>query len=232
MNPRNRACLVSFLSCVTVVAVVVGVPSAAAGATEIVVVQTHAAPDPHLDDDVLQEINLLRTDPAAYAAHLDVWRARFTDTLMTRPAGLPIRTSEGVAPVLEAIAVLRATPPLPPLSPSTALALAARDHVRDQAATGAVGHRGSDGSTSFHRISRHGRSAGRSAEVIDYGWSSARDIVLDLLVDDGVADRSHRTHLLMARYALAGAACGPHARYGVMCVVEVAESFAPRAVAP
>ncbi len=230
MNPRNRACLVSFVAVVAVaVGVVVAVPSPARAA-EVVVVRPRVV-DADLDDDVLQEINLLRANPAAYAAHLDVWRARFTDTLMLRPAGLPIRTTEGVAPVIEAIAVLRATPPLPPLSPSTALALAARDHVRDQAASGAVGHRGSDGSTSFHRISRHGRSAGRSAEVIDYGWANARDIVLDLLVDDGVADRGHRKNLLLAHYALAGAACGPHARYGVMCVVEVAEAFAP-AVSP
>lgn len=180
-----------------------------------------------LEGQILRELNLLRADPRAYARHLQAMRHRYDGALLRRePGERPVRTVEGVVALDECIDVLdEQGRPRTPLEENTALARAARDHVVDQGPTGAVGHRGTDGSSSFHRISRHGRSLARSAEVIDYGWTAARDVVIDLLVDDGVADRGHRRALLDDRYRLAGVACGPHARFQMMCVVELAESF-------
>ena len=180
-----------------------------------------------LDGALLVELNRLRANPAAYADELVAVAGHFDGTLLMRPGFAPVQTSEGVAPVIEAIALLRATPPLPSLTASTALALAADEHCRDQATGGGVGHRGRDGSNSFARVSRYGRVGGLSGEVIDYGWSTAREIVMDLLIDDAVANRSHRRALLRPQFTQAGAACGAHPRFGVMCTVEVAERFSP-----
>lgn len=181
-----------------------------------------------LEQEVINEINLLRADPSGYARRLEEIQSSYEGVLRMREEGLaPIRTVEGVAPLLEAVAFLKQLRPMGPLASLDALVAAARDHVRDQGPTEAIGHRGSDGSNSFERISRHGRSTGLSAEVIDYGWTSAREIVMDLLIDDGIADRGHRRNLLIPRYVHAGAACGPHRRFGVMCVVEMAEAFTP-----
>lgn len=194
---------------------------------------TQALTPSELEAAVLEEINLLRNDPKAYAAVLRSWSGRYRgDVLVVGGSSRGIKTVEGEAALDEAIAVLEGTTASQTMGWLDALSVAASDHVRAQGATRAVGHKGDDGSNSLQRISRHGRSRGRSAEVIDYGWTDARNIVIDLLVDDGIADRGHRRALLDPLYSTAGVSCGPHVRYGLMCVVEMAERFEPLAPRP
>ncbi len=179
-----------------------------------------------LEADVLRELNLLRRNPKAYGAILRTWSGRYNGKILHAPSQTrAIQTIEGEAALVEAIAIVESAPALQTMGWLDALSLAANDHVRAQGATRTIGHKGEDGTNSLQRISRHGRSRGRSAEVIDYGWRDARSIVIDLLVDDGIADRGHRRALLDPLYAVAGVSCGSHARYGVMCVVEMAERF-------
>ena len=108
----------------------------------------------------------------------------------------------------------------------------AADHVRDQGPSGATGHTGSDGSTMSARIERHGQWGGGISENIDYGSADAREVVISLVVDDGVSSRGHRRNLLDPAIRFAGAACGPHQRYRTMCVMDHAGSFAPNEAAP
>ena len=196
-------------------------------ATESHVVSARVQRSPTaLERSVLDEVNRMRGDPAAYVATLRQWQGQYRGNLLLVPGqNKAIRTTEGEAALTEAIDAVGRTGRLSRLQPIDALARAAEDHVLAQGATRSIGHRGDDGSNSLQRISRHGRSRGRSAEVIDYGWDQAKDIVVDLLVDDGIADRGHRRALLDPVYAVAGVACGPHQRYRIMCVVEMAERF-------
>src|SRR5258708_36187919 len=64
-----------------------------------------------------------------------------------------IVTQEGTAAVDEAIAVLRATAPLPPLAMHPGLTRAAQDHVAWQRPRGEIGHGGGSGSTPSGRLS-------------------------------------------------------------------------------
>jgi uncharacterized protein YkwD len=52
--------------------------------------------------------------------------------------------------------------------------------------------------------------------------------VQGLLIDDGVADRGHRRNLLDPAVRVAGIACGRHAAYGTMCVIDLAGGYAER----
>lgn len=179
-----------------------------------------------LEREILDELNLLRTDPQAYTKHMEKMLGWYDGKLMRRPGGLPpIKTIEGEPALREAIDAVKATKGMGGLRPSKSLSLAAEDHVRDQGPTGQIGHRGTDGSNSYRRMTRYGTSHGLSGEVIGYGWTDARDIVIDLLIDDGIADRGHRINILDPTYRLAGVACGPHRVYGIMCVVDMAESY-------
>jgi uncharacterized protein YkwD len=47
----------------------------------------------------------------------------------------------------------------------------------------------------------------------------------NLLIDDGVADRGHRRNIYDASARVVGIACGPHPRYGTMCVIVQAGGF-------
>lgn len=169
--------------------------------------------------EVLDEMNRLRIDPQAYVGVLQQYRSQFRGDLVIRPGRISIKTREGVAAVDEAIRFLRRQPPLPPLRRDAVLEAAARDHVADQGPTGLVGHHGSDGRDFTARVARRGGDP-YGAENISYGYDTAREVVIQLLVDDDVRDRGHRVNLFGAGYVRAGVGCGPHAQFSYMCVID------------
>jgi uncharacterized protein YkwD len=168
---------------------------------------------------ILHELNLARQNPSSYS--------RF---LQETANSSSLRTHEGVRAVNEAIRFLRGAQPRPPLALSPGLCRAAADHCRDQA-TGALGHNGSDGRNPGTRINRYETWQGAWAENIAYGKRSARDIVVALIIDDGVRGRGHRKNIFNPNYNVVGAAYGPHARFGSVCDIDFAGAFVESALA-
>ena len=182
-----------------------------------------------LERGVLAELNHARTDPQGFAADLEARLQYYHGYIYRAPASdVGLRTLEGPDAVREAIRVLRATRPLPALRLSRGMSAAAADHVRDQGPRGGTGHTGSDGTTPAQRVSRYGRWYATITESIQYGRGDAREVVADLLIDDGVPGRGHRRNALDPNVHVAGVACGPHATYGQMCVLEHAGEYAER----
>ncbi len=172
-----------------------------------------------LAQEVMEEMNRLRMDPQAYISVLEEYRAQFQGDQVIRPGRITIQTREGVAAVDEAIRFLRRQPPLPPLRPDRILSLTAMDHVVDQGPTGFVGHYGSDGwDFSTRAIRRGGDPYG--GENISYGYDTAREVLIQLLVDDNIQDRGHRVNLFRPGYVRAGVGCGPHSLFYYMCVID------------
>ncbi len=174
--------------------------------------------------DVLAELNRARTDPVRYAESLRTYRGYYRDRVIVSPVtAIRYLTVEGVAPVDEAIDYVVRRERQAPLAPAVALAAAASDHQAEQQRDGAVGHDGPDGSTPGDRVRRRG--GGRYVgEVIAYGSEDAADVVRQLVVDDGVADRGHRTLLFDDSIRYAGVSCGGHPVYRYMCVITVART--------
>ena len=193
---------------------------------------TPLAPDTtdwrRLAREIHDETNAVRRDPAGYARHLEPMLARFEGQLLERPGRPHLRTEEGAAAVREAVAALKARHPLAPLRWSEGLTAAAADHIRDQGPIGGLEHRGTDDSDPAGRAGRYGRWIQGVAENIAYGENPAREVVIQLLVDDGVSDRGHRDNILDPDWAVAGVACGPHRRYQQMCVMDYAVRYAER----
>jgi len=163
---------------------------------------------------VLEELNLARTRPSEYASYVEDHKI---------DGRKPTRTLEGITAVDEAIAFLKKVDPLPALSASRPLTLSARDHVKDIGPRGITGHAGSDGSQPIDRIGRYSRPRTTSGEVITFGSVTARSIVIQLIVDDGVAGRDHRKSLFEPAFRLAGIAIGPHRTYEEVCVIDLAD---------
>ena len=67
--------------------------------------------------------------------------------------------------------------------------------------------------------------AGIYAGGIGFGDADGRNMVMILLVDDGVPDRGHRKKMLSGQYAQVGIACGEHKVYRHMCVIDFAEKY-------
>jgi len=175
---------------------------------------------------MLTETNIARTDPRRYAGYIKELRGYFIGKGYRVPGSAAlVLTSEGAAPLDEAIEFLSRQPPLPALSWSPGLARAAADLVRDQAGSGATGHNGANSGDLRQRIERHGTWKSGIAENIGYGPDTARLMVMELIIDDGVPDRGHRRNIFNATFTTAGAACGAHAVYRKMCVMEFAVGY-------
>lgn len=185
-----------------------------------------AASASQLEDRVVDELNFARTSPRAYADRLREYRSWFSGPLVTIPGSPePVMTREGVAAVDEAIRFLDAQKPLQPLKSDTTLALAARDWAQAQGPRGGRGHLAANGRGPGDRVTARGGDK-YVGETISYGLDEADLVVLQLIIDDGVAGRGHRKIIYDGDYAYAGAGCGPHAAYRYMCVIDY--SFFPR----
>jgi len=162
---------------------------------------------------VVRELNLARENPAVYATV--VADARSSHMI------------EHGRAVDEAVHFLKKTRPLPPLTLSAGMSRAAADHCAEQV-DGRLGHQGGDRSHGGDRISRYGSWSTTWGENISYSRKTAREVVLALIIDDGVRDRGHRKNIFNPKFNYAGAAFGPHARYRTVCTIDFAGGYAER----
>src|SRR5205085_6383467 len=185
------------------------------------------------DDDatsgraVIREMNLARQNPALYATFIQELRGKMSGNVLVLPGHTRIRTKEGTAALDEAIQFLRTAQPQAPLTLSPGMCRAAADHCADQAA-GGFGHEGRDRSHAGDRIARYGTFSGGWGENISYGKSSARDVVLALIIDDGLPGRKQRKNIFNPYFNFAGAAFGRHAKFGTVCSMDFAGGYAER----
>jgi uncharacterized protein YkwD len=162
---------------------------------------------------LLHELNLARENPGLYATY--VAEAR------------PFFMKEHGRAVDEAVHFLKKARPLPALTFSSGMSRAAADHCAEQAG-GQFGHEGDGRSHGGDRISRYGSWSTTWGENISYSRKSAREVVVALLIDDGVRDRGHRKNIFNPKFNYAGAAFGPHARYRTVCTIDFAGGYAER----
>ncbi len=186
-----------------------------------------ASASSEMERQVIVEMSLARTQPRRYAAFLRQLRSYYEGYLFKEPGRITVLTHEGVRALDQAVRFLESTPPAGPLEWNEVLFLAAMDLARDQSRTAATGHSGSDGSTMVQRIERYGKWTGTAAENIEYGDAEARRITINLIVDDGVADRGHRRNIFNREIKLAGSAIAPHRTYRHVCVIDFAAAISP-----
>jgi uncharacterized protein YkwD len=186
-----------------------------------------------LEMGIIDEMNLARTQPQAYAAFVEEYRKYYKgNQLMSPGRSKALVTFEGVAAVDEAVGFLRAARPLPALLTTRGMWLAAKDHANDLALKGISGHRGSDGSSPNARLERYGRWEGVVGENIVYEVSTAREIVIGMIIDDGTANRGHRRNIFDPNHRVAGAAVTDSSTNGARAVLTYTGGFQDKAAAP
>jgi antitoxin component YwqK of YwqJK toxin-antitoxin module len=174
------------------------------------------------EKQIIREQNELRIKPRKYISILKNMKNYLNGNILRMPGNNPKLTKEGAIPIDEAIDYLEFINPLPPYLPSRDLCLAAKDHVKDHSKNGIVGHVGSDGSSLNVRVKRYCSFNGMIGENIAYGPKTARDIILSLLIDEGVLGRGHRYALLSYDFKFIGVSFGDHSKYGYVCVLDYA----------
>ncbi len=178
------------------------------------------------EKEVVLEINKLRSNPAKYAREfIEPLKDYYKGKLLNYPDDLPLKTKEGIKALYECIKDLKSAKPSPILRPSDGLSKAAYDHVKEQSVSGKTGHNGNNNKGFRFRIEKYGNWNKRIAENIAYGDISPRQVVIYLLIDDGIYTRGHRKNFLNADFQTIGLAVGSHPYYGKMCVMEFAGQF-------
>jgi len=177
---------------------------------------------------VVHEINLARTAPKNYASFLEQFKKYYHEKLIKLPNETPIITKEGVEALMEATRFLRSTKPVPLLNLSKGMSWGARDHVKDLGLTGGSQHRGSDRSQPWDRVNRYGIWQKVIGENISFGHDRARNIVMSLIIDDGVPHRGHRKNIFNSDFRVIGVACGEHPNYKTICIITLAGGYIER----
>jgi len=176
---------------------------------------------------LVREMNLARQNPAQYATYIEELRSHFDGKYIVYPGRTRVLTKEGTRALDDAIRFLRHARPQAPLAFSPGMSRACADHCVDQIG-GRMGHDGGDRSTPGMRISRYGQWGGGWGENLAYGETNARDIVMALIIDDGLPARKHRKNIFNPDFNVAGAAFGPHARLRTVCSIDFAGAYAER----
>lgn len=152
-----------------------------------------------LEQNIIDEINRVRTNPASYAKWIEENRKN-----------LPYKPQKEKV-VDETIKVLNSTSALPALTILPGINAAAKDHLDNQLPTGYFSHKGTDGSTVDKRLKRHGQLEGGSAENAAFmGSDDAKGFVLSWIIDDVISGRDHRKNILNKNYLFTGIACGQY----------------------
>jgi uncharacterized protein YkwD len=184
-----------------------------------------------LEKSVILHLNMARANPSKYALDFikprsDFFNGKYYKEPNTPDNYLGVRTQEGVATVAETVKALNNTESMPLLKPHEKLALAASKHAKDQSKHNTTGHKGHDGTMPRDRIEREGRWLITMGENIAYGNylqdNAGREVVVQLLLDDGVPNRGHRTNILNANFKVVGVACESHKTYKAVCVMDFA----------
>ena len=169
--------------------------------------------------------NKLRKDPHSFIPLLEVWLTKYKENTLQLQNENPLRTFEGQKGAEDAIEFLKKQKPIPELIYNEQLSRAATDHAIDIGQNGLTGHEGSRDSTLFERIEKYIEWDGACAENLDFGFKTAQNIILNLLIDDGCADRNQRQNLFNPVYVYAGIGCSTHRDYGYCSVFVYAKSL-------
>jgi uncharacterized protein YkwD len=173
-----------------------------------------------LEQEVLFELNKVRSDPSRYAEmYVRPVLDEFKGKLNVRQH---VETQEGPAAVQDCLTHLMRMKGMNALEPDQDLARVAAGLTSAQSKTRQTGHTAPNGKTFEQRMRK--LKFRRSGECISYGESSARGIVLSLLIDDGVPSRGHRNIVLDRNFTRAGVSAGTHRQYGEMCTIDFASA--------
>lgn len=169
---------------------------------------------------VITESNRIRADPVCYIPILEEYIGYFKDgNILAKPGQVPIETYEGVNAFEEAIKFLKKQKPVPTLTYDERLFNAANDHAKDIGPKGLYSHEGSDGKNPSERVDKYCEWEKACCENVELGGQTGVDVIISLLVDDGVEKRLHREHLFREEFTHIGASSGPHKDYDIVTVI-------------
>ena len=177
-----------------------------------------------------KELNNLRQDPKSYIPLIQeqMNSLKKNNILKKKDSNLQIQTLEGKAAYEDAILFLEEQKPVDPLTKEIKLSYAAQDLVKDIGVRGMVSHQDKEGNFVSERIEKYCEWDYCANELIEVSSKNPQDILISLLVDDGVRNRPDRRALFQHIYNYVGIACGAHSEYEIVTVFVFAGGIRPK----
>ena len=180
-----------------------------------------------LEKELFHQHNELRTNPKNYLSKLRDCLNHFKDKIYHKPNEDPIQTYEGISAVKEAIQFLKNQKPVHELTLNKDISQACKDHINDIGPKGLTNHEGSTGTNIGERIEKYCEWDGATAENLDFGFKKAENILLNMIIDDGVKERFQRINLFNPEFNIIGIAAGPHKDYGICVAIGYCKAVRP-----
>lgn len=168
--------------------------------------------------EVERETNKIRTNPKSYIPILEQYLEWFDGKVLDKPdSEAGIETQEGPSAYREAIEFLKVQKPIDALIYDSEVAKASEEYAIE---IGRLGTTENDETSIEERISKYVDWDIAISENVDFGGTSGEEIVINLLVDDGVDDRSHRANLFNTKTKYFGIGVSTHKEYELCTVID------------
>ena len=169
--------------------------------------------------EVISESNRIRTNPKAYIPILEEYLQNFDGNLLTLPGKNEIlETEEGPRAYKEAIEFLKVQRPINIIEFDEEASKVAQEYSKfllnskeDQI---------EDETQIEQRVEKYLEYDYSLSENIDFGGSTGIEVIVNLLVDDGVKNRTHRDNLFSDKYEYYGVAVFEHPNYDFCTVID------------
>ena len=169
--------------------------------------------------EVITESNRIRTNPKAYIPILEEYLENFDGNLLKLPGKNEIlETEEGPRAYKEAIEFLKNQKPINIIEFDEEASKVAQEYSKflSNSKEGQI----EDESQIEQRVQKYLEYDYSLSENIDFGGSSGIEVIVNLLVDDGVKNRTHRDNLFSDKYEYYGVGVFEHPDYDFCTVID------------
>lgn len=191
--------------------------------------ESKALPGPDvkdIDKEIFQLHNDIRQNPKSFVEHLEDLKDKFDGMLLRRPGKVTLRTKEGVDAVNSAIDYLNGLEPVKPLRWCAEVAAAAKDHCDDIGPRGLIQHDSSNGRSGVkERLRKYGNIVSCYGENLSFHCDDAKEVMIQLIVDDGVQNRGHRENIFNPEFTVMGCFSSDHKDFNSMTTLDYAGAF-------
>ena len=169
--------------------------------------------------EVIIESNRIRTNPKAYIPILEEYLNNFDGNLLTLPDKHEIlETEEGPKAYKEAIEFLKNQKPINAIEFDEEASKAAQDYSKFL--SNSKEDQVENENQIEQRVEKYLDYDYSISENIDFGGSSGVEVIINLLVDDGVKNRTHRDNLFSDKFEYYGVAVFEHPEYDYCTVID------------
>jgi len=175
------------------------------------------------EQQVANELNILRTIPQKYANTIREYKKYFKGTELILPGtNIAIQTQEGANAYEEAGQYLENANVINPLKLNESLCRIAKEYLVEVQKTD-INEVSNIDLESI--IANYGQFKGSFSRIIDFGGTTPALVIANLLVGDGDEKRSQRQSLLNEKFFLMGVASGKHSQFGQCTVILLCSEF-------